>query len=54
MTTPYWLFGTQMIFVLEGAFTVYTGNEVVTLTPGNHRFVPRNTPFCFHHNRHKL
>jgi quercetin dioxygenase-like cupin family protein len=33
-----------MIFVLEGAFTVYTTTEAVTLTPGNHFFVPRNTP----------
>lgn len=81
MTTPYWLFGTNLrvltdeqqtysqydiiegrfpagtetplhvhtkydefLYVLEGIFTVYTDTGTVTLLPGQHIFIPRNTP----------
>jgi quercetin dioxygenase-like cupin family protein len=34
----------ELIYVLEGAFTVYTHAGKATLAPGEHIFVPRNTP----------
>ncbi len=34
----------ELIYVVEGEFTVYTDTGVVTLSPGNHIFVPANTP----------
>jgi quercetin dioxygenase-like cupin family protein len=34
----------KFIYVLEGAFTVYTHTGQATLAPGEHIFVPRNTP----------
>jgi quercetin dioxygenase-like cupin family protein len=33
----------ELIYVLEGAFTVYTNTGTVTLAPGEHLFVPRHT-----------
>ncbi len=34
----------ELIYVLEGTFTVYTNAGKATLDPGEHIFVPRNTP----------
>jgi quercetin dioxygenase-like cupin family protein len=34
----------ELIYVLEGAFSVYTHNGMVTLSPGEHVFIPQNTP----------
>src|SRR5688500_12672658 len=34
----------ELIYVLEGAFTVYTNTGTVTLAPGDFLFVARNTP----------
>jgi quercetin dioxygenase-like cupin family protein len=34
----------ELIYVLEGIFTVYTNRHTVTLAAGEHFFVPRNTP----------
>jgi quercetin dioxygenase-like cupin family protein len=34
----------ELIYVLEGTFTVYTHDGKATLTPGEHIFGPRNTP----------
>ena len=44
----------EMIFVLEGAFTVYTTTEVVTLTPVNHIFVPQITPHVVTASSHSV
>ncbi len=33
----------ELLYVLEGAFTVYTNTGTVTLAPGESLFVPRNT-----------
>lgn len=34
----------ELIYVLEGEFTVYTNTGAATLTAGEHIFIPRNTP----------
>jgi mannose-6-phosphate isomerase-like protein (cupin superfamily) len=34
----------ELIYVLNGAFTIYTDSDTVTLTAGGHFFIPRNTP----------
>jgi quercetin dioxygenase-like cupin family protein len=34
----------ELIYVLEGTFTVYTNAGKATLSQGEHIFVPRNTP----------
>jgi quercetin dioxygenase-like cupin family protein len=34
----------ELIYVQEGAFTVYTDTGTVVLAPGESLFVPRNTP----------
>ena len=34
----------ELIYILEGAFTLYTHNGMVTLSAGEHILVPRNTP----------
>jgi quercetin dioxygenase-like cupin family protein len=34
----------EMIYVLEGTFTVYTNTQTAMLAAGEHIFVPRNTP----------
>jgi mannose-6-phosphate isomerase-like protein (cupin superfamily) len=34
----------ELIYVLEGALTVYTYTGAVTLMPGQHAFIPRSTP----------
>ncbi len=34
----------ELIYVLNGAFTIYTDSDPVTLTAGGHLFIPRNRP----------
>ncbi len=34
----------ELIYVLAGAFTLYTDSDTVALTAGSHFFIPRNTP----------
>ncbi|WP_439490823.1 cupin domain-containing protein [Algoriphagus sp.] len=34
----------EQIYVLEGEFTVYLNKEKITLCPGEHLFIPPNTP----------
>ncbi len=34
----------EVIYVLEGEFTVYTDTQVATLSPGGHILIPINTP----------
>jgi quercetin dioxygenase-like cupin family protein len=35
---------TEQIYVLEGEFTIYLDKESITLVPGDHLFIPANTP----------
>jgi quercetin dioxygenase-like cupin family protein len=34
----------ELIFVLEGEFTIYTNKEMVILSPGKSYFIPKGTP----------
>lgn len=34
----------EAIYVLEGEFTAYTDTQTATLSPGDHIFIPMNTP----------
>ncbi len=34
----------ELIYAVEGEFTVYTDAGVTTLSPGDHIFIPMNTP----------
>ena len=50
--SPFWHVGTapledEWFYVLEGEFTVYVGEERLSLTPGSFAFGPRGVPHTF-------